>query len=130
MTYTTAEVLSIAGITPRQLQWWNQQGVTKPESGSLGRGHSAQYNQDQVTRIMILKELINKGLTFSSVGRNIPPVIKANDAYLAVDSAGKVAVFTDKKALIDCMVMRPDSFTVIDIQDVHSRIPAVSVPKF
>ena len=38
--FTSQQVIALTGITPRQLQWWDERGVVKPER----EGHRRLYS--------------------------------------------------------------------------------------
>lgn len=56
--YSTSTVCRIAGISPRQLQWWDEQGVIVPEQ----RLHARRYTQEDLRRVRLLAELKRKGI--------------------------------------------------------------------
>jgi DNA-binding transcriptional MerR regulator len=61
--FTSQQVIGLTGITPRQLQWWDERGVVKPER----EGHRRLYSIDQVTEVAVICELRRKGFSLQGV---------------------------------------------------------------
>ena len=53
----------MTGITPRQLQWWDERGVVKPER----EGHRRLYSMNQLTEVAVICELRRKGFSLQGV---------------------------------------------------------------
>ena len=45
--FTSREVIALTGITARQLQWWDERGVVKPER----EGHRRLYSMNHLTEV-------------------------------------------------------------------------------
>src|SRR5580693_8108506 len=61
--FTSQEVIDLTGITPRQLQWWDERGVVKPER----EGHRRLYSMNHVTEVAVICELRRKGFSLHDV---------------------------------------------------------------
>src|ERR1700693_1783146 len=61
--FTSQQVIALTGITPRQLQWWNERGVVKPER----EGHRRLYSMNQLTEVTVICELRRKGFALQGV---------------------------------------------------------------
>src|SRR6266566_3406073 len=61
--FTSREVIALTGITARQLQWWDERGVVKPER----KGHRRLYSMDQLTEVAVICELRRKGFSLQGV---------------------------------------------------------------
>jgi len=61
--FTSQEVVAMTGITPRQLQWWDERGVVKPER----KGHRRLYSIDRLTEVAVICELRRKGFSLQGV---------------------------------------------------------------
>ena len=48
--FTSAQVVKLTGITPRQLQWWDERGIVQPER----KGRIRLYSFDDVTEIAVI----------------------------------------------------------------------------
>lgn len=63
--YTSQEVIELTGITPRQLQWWDERSVVKPER----KGHRRIYSINQITEVAVICQLRRKGFSLQGVRR-------------------------------------------------------------
>src|SRR5205807_7606383 len=91
--FTSAEVVRLTGITPRQLQWWDERGVVVPER----QGRIRLYSVDHVTEVAIICALRRKGFPLQRVrrilkflrkefGRRLAEVVgRASDCHLLTD---------------------------------------------
>ena len=52
-TFTTREVVALTGISPRQLQWWDEQGIVVPARD----GHKRIYSLDDLAEVAVICEL-------------------------------------------------------------------------
>lgn len=63
--FTSREVIALTGITARQLQWWDERGVVKPER----EGHRRLYSIQHLTEVAVICELRRKGFSLQGVRR-------------------------------------------------------------
>ena len=66
-TYTKKKVAELTGLTPRQVQFYTEEGVVEPDPGSgKGRGSVRTYSRENVIVFLIIKELadVKAGLGF------------------------------------------------------------------
>jgi DNA-binding transcriptional MerR regulator len=61
--FTSREAISLTGITARQLQWWDERGVVRPER----EGHRRLYSMNQLTEIAVICQLRRKGFSLQGV---------------------------------------------------------------
>src|ERR1700735_4409348 len=61
--FTSQQVMALTGITPRQLQWWDERGVVKPERD----GHRRLYSMNHLTEVAVICELRRKGFSLQRV---------------------------------------------------------------
>lgn len=55
--------MALTGVTARQLQWWDERGVVKPER----QGHCRLYSTRQVMEMAVICELRRKGFSLQGV---------------------------------------------------------------
>ncbi|MFZ0795306.1 MAG: MerR family transcriptional regulator, partial [Candidatus Korobacteraceae bacterium] len=58
-TFTTREVVALTSISPRQLQWWDEQGIVVPARS----GHQRIYSLDDLAEVAVLHELRQRGFS-------------------------------------------------------------------
>src|SRR5437879_9910241 len=61
--FTSRDVIALTGITARQLQWWDERGVVRPER----EGHRRRYSMNQLTEIVVICQLRRKGFSLQGV---------------------------------------------------------------
>ena len=61
--FTSQDAIRLTGITPRQLQWWDERGVVKPDRES----HRRLYSLDQLMEMAVICELRRKGFSLQGV---------------------------------------------------------------
>jgi DNA-binding transcriptional MerR regulator len=61
--YTSNEVIALTGITPRQLQWWDERGVVKPAK----EGHRRLFREEDLAEVAVIVELRRKGFSLQRV---------------------------------------------------------------
>ena len=61
--FTSREVIALTGITARQLQWWDERGVVRPERA----GHRRLYSIQHLTEVAVICELRRKGFSLQGV---------------------------------------------------------------
>jgi DNA-binding transcriptional MerR regulator len=64
-TYTSSEVSNVAGVSLRQLQWWDERKVVSPRH----EGHKRVYSPEEVIEITVIAELRRKGFSLQKIRR-------------------------------------------------------------
>jgi len=95
--FTSREVIALTGITARQLQWWDERGVVKPER----EGHRRLYSMNQLTEMAVICELRRKGFSLQGVRKVMRFLDREFHKNLAeiVDWASEMHLLTDGKHL-------------------------------
>ena len=62
-TYRSREVAEVTGVTLRQLQWWDEQGLVSP----MQTGHCRLYTGFEVQQVVLIKSLRNKGMSLRKI---------------------------------------------------------------
>src|ERR1700744_4485192 len=63
--YTSGEVARIAGVSLRQLQWWDERNVVSPRQ----EGHRRVYLPQEVVEVSVIAELRAKGFSLQTIRR-------------------------------------------------------------
>jgi DNA-binding transcriptional MerR regulator len=61
--FTSREVVQLTGITPRQLQWWDERGIVVP----LRDGRRRLYSMEDLSEIAVICELRDRGFSLQRV---------------------------------------------------------------
>ncbi len=62
-TFSSQDVTRITGVSLRQLQWWDEQGVVSP----IQRGHKRLYQLHEVMEVSLISELRRKGISLRKI---------------------------------------------------------------
>lgn len=115
---TTQEVAAKAGVSKRQLQWWDESGVVRPALARRRRD----YSNDDVQRIM----------TIASLRRKRIPLIRMHQflAKLSTLQSGQFILWLDvkraaKSRMVVCMT---HSDVIREAIDARGSIVLVQVP--
>src|SRR5437016_12886637 len=61
--FSSRDVVALTGITPRQLQWWDEQGIVVPAR----KGHRRLYSMGDLTEVAVICELLRRGFSLQRV---------------------------------------------------------------
>jgi len=105
-TFTSSDVSRIAGVSLRQLQWWDERKVVSPRH----EGHRRIYAPEEVVEVTVIAELRRKGFSLQKIRR----VLKFMQREMG-------------KRLIEVMATNSDLHLVTDgrniyLEDQHDRI--------
>ena len=62
-SFSSLDVAKITGVSLRQLQWWDEQGVVTP----LQQGHRRLYKMHEVVEVSLITELRRKGISLQKI---------------------------------------------------------------
>ena len=118
--FTSAQVVKLTGITPRQLQWWDERGIVMPQR----EGRRRLYTGDDLTEIAVICALRRKGFPLQRVRRIMKFLQKEFGRRLAeaVSNGSEYHLLTDGKRIY----LENSQRQVIDILK-NSRQPLLAV---
>jgi DNA-binding transcriptional MerR regulator len=95
--YNSSDVSRICGVSPRQLQWWDERNVVSPRQD----GHKRVYMTEEVIEISVIAELRRKGFSLQKIRRVLRLLQKTTGKRLseALSSASDVHLLTDGKSI-------------------------------
>src|SRR5260221_5878736 len=96
-TYSSSEVSDVAGVSLRQLQWWDERKVVSPRH----EGHRRVYHAEEVVEITVIAELRRKGFSLQKIRRVIRFLQREMGKRLAdvLTSNADFHLVTDGKAI-------------------------------
>jgi len=96
-TFSSSEVSDIAGVSLRQLQWWDERKVVSPRH----EGHRRVYYSAEVVEITVIAELRRKGFSLQKIRRVLRFLQKEMGRRLAeiLDTGSELHLVTDGKAI-------------------------------
>ena len=108
--FTSAQVVRLTGITPRQLQWWDERGIVQPQR----EGRRRLYTFDDVTEIAVICALRRKGFPLQRVrrimkflqkelGRRLAEAVSNGSEYHLLTDGKRVYLENSQRQVIDVL---------------------------
>jgi DNA-binding transcriptional MerR regulator len=131
-TYSSSEVATVAGVSLRQLQWWDERKVVSPRH----EGHRRVYFPAEVIEITVIAELRRKGFSLQKIrrvlrflqremGKRLAEVMQAN-SHLHLVTDGKSIYLEDQRdRIIDILKNARQPMFVVCVTDQAKRLGEV-----
>src|ERR1700758_2521818 len=129
--FTSREVIALTGITARQLQWWDERGVVKPER----EGHRRLYSIEHLTEVAVICELRRKGISLQGVrkvmrflqrefGKGLAEIVsRTSDVHLLTD--GKhLYLETSARQIVDILKNSSQPILGVCLSDTVRQVRA------
>lgn len=108
--FTSSQVVSLTGITPRQLQWWDECGIVSPQR----EGRRRLYTLDDVTEIAVICALRRKGFPLQRVrtivkflqkefGKRLASAVSGGSEYHLLTDGKNIYVENSQRQVIDIL---------------------------
>jgi DNA-binding transcriptional MerR regulator len=108
--FTSAQVVRLTGITPRQLQWWDERGIVVPRR----EGRRRLYTADDITEIAVICALRRKGFPLQKVrrimkflqrelGRRLAEAVSNGSEYHLLTDGKRVYLENSQREVIDIL---------------------------
>src|SRR5215472_8976890 len=97
MAFTSKEVVELTGISPRQLQWWDEQGIVSPAR----QGRNRFYAMPDLMEVAVICELRRKGFSLQRVRKVLRFLQREFGKRLVetVSACGDVHLLTDGRRI-------------------------------
>src|SRR5438105_14043791 len=82
--FTSREVVALTGITPRQLQWWDERRIVVPAR----EGHRRLYSMDDLVEVAVICELRRRGFPLQRGSRAVRFLQREFGKWLAATVSG------------------------------------------
>ena len=118
--FTSRDVVELTGITPRQLQWWDERGIVVPTR----EGHRRLYSFEDLSEIAVICQLRRKGFSLQRVRNVVRFLQKEFGKRLAqtVSGVSDYHLLTDGKSLY----LETSPQQIVDILK-NSRQPMLAI---
>ena len=111
--FPSASACRVVGITPRQVQYWDEIGLVKPSAcAAAGRGTRRRYSFLDLVRLSVVRALIERGLTPRKIRRSLAALREA--APKVLDPLAQLKLVTDGERLF---LVTDDSRRILDVLD-------------
>ena len=108
--FTSSDVISLTGITARQLQWWDERGIVK----SGRQGHRRIYNWDDLVTVAVVCQLRRRGFSLQRMrkvigflrqefGTSIAATVGASSEYHLLTDGANLFLRTSARQVVDLL---------------------------
>jgi len=128
-TFSSSDVAQVAGVSLRQLQWWDERKVVSPRH----EGHRRVYFAPEVVEITVIAELRRKGFSLQKIrrvlrflqremGRRLADVLEvSSNLHLVTD--GKAIYLEDQHdRIIDILKNAKQPMFLVSVSDQARRL--------
>jgi DNA-binding transcriptional MerR regulator len=134
--FPSQEVIALTGITARQLQWWDERGVVKPQR----QGHRRLYTMQNLTEVAVICQLRRKGVSLQGVrkvmrflerevGKGLAEIVSRNsDVHLLTDGT-HLYLETSARQIVDILKNSAQPILGICLSDAVRQVRAEVVAR-
>ena len=135
--FSSSEISEIAGVSLRQLQWWDEQKVVSPRH----EGHKRVYLAEEAVEIAAIAELRRKGFSLQKIRRvlrflekemtrRVSEVFSATTEMHLVTDGKAVYLEADPNRIIDIFKNAVQPMFLVCVTDLVNRLslPELSAP--
>jgi DNA-binding transcriptional MerR regulator len=135
-SFSSHDVIALTGITARQLQWWDECGVVRPER----EGHRRLYSMQNLTEIAVICELRRKGFSLQGVrkvmrfldrefGKGLAEIVsRASDVHLLTDGT-HLYLETSARQIVDILKNSSQPILGVCLTDAVRQVRAEIVAR-
>lgn len=129
--FASHEVTALTGISARQLQWWDEQGIVVP-----GRsGHRRLYSMDDLAEVAVICELRRKGFSLQRVrkvvrllqkefGRRLAETVSGSSDYHLLTDGTHIYLETSPQQIVDILRHSQQPILSVCLSDAVRQIRA------
>jgi len=129
--FTSAEVVKLTGITPRQLQWWDERGIVVPQR----EGRRRLYTQDDIAEVAVICALRRKGFPLQRVrrimrflqkefGRRLAEAVSSGSDYHLLTDGKRIYLENSERQVIDILKNSRQPLLGICVSDAVREVSA------
>ena len=129
--FTSSQVVELTGITPRQLQWWDERGLVVPSR----QGHRRLYSLEDVAEIAVICDLRHRGFSLQrmrkvirfiqrELGRRLVETVSAGSDYHLLTDGKHIFLENSDKQVIDVLKNSRQPMLTICLSDTVRRVRA------
>jgi DNA-binding transcriptional MerR regulator len=129
--FTSNDVVALTGISPRQLQWWDEQRIVVP-----GReGHRRIYSMEDLTEIAVICDLRRREFPLQRVrkvvrflqkefGRRLAETVSGASEYHLLTDGKTIYLETSARQIVDILKNARQPMLAICLSDTVRQIRA------
>jgi DNA-binding transcriptional MerR regulator len=128
-TFTSRAVAELTGISPRQLQWWDERGIVVPAR----EGHKRAYSLDDLAEVAVICELRDRGFALQKIrtiiqflqrklGRRLVETVRAASEYHLLTDGRHIFLEDSARGVVDLLKNARQPMLTICLSDTVQRI--------
>jgi DNA-binding transcriptional MerR regulator len=128
-TFTSSDVSRIAGVSLRQLQWWDERKVVSPRH----EGHKRVYHPEEVVEVTVIAELRRKGFSLQKIrrvlrflqremGRRLSEVLSGENALHLVTDGKSIYLEDNSDKIVDILKNAKQPMFLVCVSDQARRL--------
>ena len=129
--FSSNDVITLTGITARQLQWWDERGIVAPRHV----GHRRIYSWDELVTVAVICQLRRRGFSLQRVrkvirflqqefGTNLAATVSASSEYHLLTDGTHLFLRTSARAVVDLLKNSRQPLLDICLSDEVRRVRA------
>jgi DNA-binding transcriptional MerR regulator len=129
--FTSAEVVALTGITPRQLQWWDERGIVVAER----QGHRRLYSVVSLTELAVISDLRRRGFPLQRVrkvirflqrefGKRLAETVSNSSDYHLLTDGTTIYIKTSAEQILDVLRNARQPMLAICLSDTVRQVRA------
>ncbi len=129
--FTSREVVEFTGITPRQLQWWDERRIVVPSR----QGHRRIYSLEDLSEIAVICELRRRGFALQRVrkvmrflqkefGKRLAQTVSGSSDYHLLTDGRTIYLETSAQQIVDILKNSAQPMFTICLSDTVRRVRA------
>ena len=130
--FTSREVVELTGITPRQLQWWDERRIVR----ATRQGHRRLYSMEDLTEIAVICELRQRGFSLQRVRevirfletefeKRLAETVRSGSDYHLLTDGRTLYLETSARQIVDILKNSRQPMLAVCISDTIRRVRAV-----
>jgi DNA-binding transcriptional MerR regulator len=129
--FTSNEVIAITGITPRQLQWWDERRIVVPSRS----GRRRLYSLEDLSEIAVICELRRRGFSLQRMrkvvrflqrefGKRLAETVSGRSEYHLLTDGTSLYLETSAQQIVDILKNARQPMLAICLSDTVRRVRA------
>jgi DNA-binding transcriptional MerR regulator len=130
--FTSRKVVELTGITPRQLQWWDERGIVR----AARRGHRRLYSMEDLTEIAVICQLRARGFSLQRVrkvikflqvefDKRLAETVRSGSDYHLLTDGRNLYLETSARQIVDILKNSRQPMLAVCISDAVRQVRAV-----
>jgi DNA-binding transcriptional MerR regulator len=130
--FTSHDVVALTGITPRQLQWWDERGLIVPAR----EGHRRLYSLEDLAEVSVICQLRERGFSLQRVrkvihflqrefGKRLVETVSGSSEYHVLTDGHSLYLETSARQIVDILKNSRQPLLAICLSDTVRQVRAV-----